>query len=206
MLLPHKSGRRFFMRIKRYHRIEVVAETNPAEFQDKLNALYERLEGIKFTEQLYNNENGFSAYITYEATERTAECLQDEYELSGYMPVCEECPYYQKDSETSGHCAFVRGRLLPTDSTKDCKYFWEYMEQKEMVEMYQKLREEIKSQYRTFGEFCKEAGIEQTYLSAMLHGKRPISMDNKFKILKTLNIELSEKNLIKYFEREGETR
>lgn len=191
------------MKVIRKRRIEVVSETSPTVFQDKLNDLYERLGDAKFTEQLYNNENGFSAYITYEETERIAECLQDEYELSGYMPVCEECPFYEEDTGTTGHCPFVRGKLYPTDSTKGCKHFWESMEQKEMVEMYQTLREEIKAKFKTFGEFSKAAGMEQSYLSTMLHGKRPMSMQTKFKILKTLGIEFNERNIEKYFEKDG---
>ena len=192
------------MKTRRYRRIEVVSESSPLDFQDKLNALFERLEGKKFTEQLYNNENGFTAYITFEEVERIAECLKDEYELKGITPSCGECPFYVSDKGKYGHCDYVRGRIAETDLVDDCKPYWEWLEEKEMGEMYQLLKEAIKEKYKTFTEFSVASGIDRTYLSRMLNGKTSITLENKFKILKALGVARNEKNIVKYFGSEEE--
>ena len=185
------------MKINRYKRIEVISENSPMDFQDKLNDLYMKLQGKKFTEQLYNNENGFTAYITFEEIEQTPDCLKDEYELKGITFTCADCPYYEALNNFEGTCDFCRGKLRRTDEA--CNVYWRYMEEKEMEGMYQDLKDEIKRQYGTMSKFAAKLEIQQGYLSRMLHGKSPFSLNNQLKILKALGIEITEGNLNKYF-------
>lgn len=187
------------MKIKRYQRIEVVSESSASIFQDKLNELYLKLEGVKFEQTLYNNQNGFTAYVVFEEIEQIAETLEDEYEIKGIKFTCADCPYFEEEGRFDGRCDFCRGRLRRTD--KVCNAFWQYMEEKEEGDMYNDLVDEIKKQYPTFGAYCKASGIDNTYLSRMLHGKAKITEGKKVAILRSLNIEVSEENLAKYFGR-----
>ena len=186
------------MRTRRFQRIEVVSETSPGDFQDKLNELFTTLEGKKFQTQLYNNENGFSAYITYEEIEKIPECLKDEYDLKGVSFTCKECPYFESINRFEGECDFCRGTLRRNDEV--CQHFWEWKESESTTNMYEALKKEIKEQYGTFGAFAQKIGTNYAYLSALFHGHNPITDKNKLKMLKALGIEISEANLEKYFE------
>lgn len=186
------------MKIKRFNRIEVVSEVSPQTFQDKLNETYQRLAGRKFEQSLYNNQNGFTAYITYEEIEQTPECLKDEYEIKGISFKCGDCPYFEPINNYEGMCDFCRGKLRKNDKA-DCGAFWQYMEEKEEGDMFEDIREEIKKQYGSMGKFAEASGIDITYLSRIFHGKIKLTDTKKLVILRTLGIAVSDENLEKYF-------
>ena len=188
------------MRVRRYQKIAVVSDSSPGDFQDKLNDLFMELEGKKFNTQLFNNENGFSAYITYEEVEKIPECLKDEFDLKGITFTCKECPYFESINRFEGECDFCRGTLHRNDDV--CQHFWDWKESETITNMYSELKKEIKAQYGTYGEFAKKVGINYTHISAMFHGHHTITDKSKLKMLKALGIEINEENLIKYFEGE----
>lgn len=192
------------MKRKRYQKISVVADTDPQVFETKLNDIFYKLgsDGTKYERSLFNNENGFSCFITYEEVEEIPECLMDEYHLKGIYPICGECPYYTAINKHEGECPHCRGLLRRTDDVKDCTAYWNYVEEQEG--MYQTLRTEIKAQYGTLYKFAEATDIDNTYLSSMLNGRYPFSAANQIKILKALGIELSEESMVKYFGGEHE--
>lgn len=198
-LLSQKVEGDFFMKQRRSQHIEVVSERSPAEFQDKLNALYEELQGQPFQQTLYNNENGFTAYLTYEVVEQIPETLRDEYKLKGITFTCGECPYYEAVNRYEGMCDFCKGTLRRTDEA-DCKAFWSYMEEQEEGKyMFEELRAEIKAQYGSMRKFADAVKVDNAYLSRMINGKSPFSDGMKLKILRQLGIEITEGNINKYF-------
>ena len=189
------------MKYKRTQKLEVVQSHDPGEFQDRINEIFERLgeAGTKYEEQLFNNENGFSAFIRYEHVDKIPESIKDEYELRGIFPKCKDCEFFEPINDYEGRCFCVRGTLRKNDSVDNCQVFWERMEEKEQGDMYDLLRTEIKTQFKTMYRFCEAIGMNQTYFSCKLNGKNSFTGDDKIRILRTLGIELSDENLAKYF-------
>jgi len=189
------------MKTKRTQRLEVVHSHSADDFQDQVNELYQRLgdQGIKFTDTLYNNENGFSAFVKYEQVEKIPECLKDEYELREIFLKCKDCPHYEPINNYEGRCDYCRGTLRRSDEVGDCSVFWEEMEAKETGNMYDALRAEIKMQFKTLYKFSEAIGVNNTFFSNKLAGRKQFSGDDKIRILRTLGIEVNEENLAKYF-------
>lgn len=189
------------MKIKRTQKLEVVQSRNPGDFQDQINEIFERLgeEGIQYKEELFNNENGFSAYIRYERTERIPESIKDEYELRGIRPKCKDCEFYEPISQYEGRCFCVRGTLRWNDDVGNCSAFWDRMEEKDEGEMYDKLRAEIKAQYKTMYRFCEALGMNKTFFSNKLAGRNNFTGDDKIRILRQLGVEVNDENLFIYF-------
>lgn len=199
--------RGFFMKIKRYQKLEVVADSNPQIFQDKVNAILERLAGEKYDLQLFNNQNGLSAFISYEVTERTPESLKDEYDLKGVTFVCKDCPFYEAVNTYEGVCPHCKGVLRRTDDVGNCNPFWTWLEEKDVSKRYQVLRDEIKRQFKRLYLFSEYMGVNNGYMSRKLSGQLPFTMQDKVDILDALGLELNKANIIKYFlddEREHE--
>lgn len=192
------------MKRKRTLKVEVVQSYSPDEFSSKLNELFARLaeDNIKFTDELFNNGNGFSAFVRYEDVEQIPECLMDEYHIKGIFPKCKDCEFYEPINSYEGKCFKVRGTLRRTDDVGECQVFWERMEAKEQGEMYGLLRQEIKAQFKNYYKFCEKVGYNASYFSAKLNGIQRFNTDDKVRILRGLGIEISEENLEKYFKGE----
>lgn len=197
------------MKTTRTKKVEVYQSCSAGEFQDMINEAFARLGecGIKFEEELFNNSNGFSAFIKYEMVEKFPECLKDEYELKGITFRCKDCDFYTPLNSYEGSCPRIkRGRPLANDDVGNCSAFWERMEEKEAGKMFEELRREIKSQYKTIYKFCEKIELHHGFFSTKLNGGARFTMDDRVRIIRGLGYELSEETLARFFPEEKEDK
>lgn len=100
------------------------------EFQDNYNKAMDELTAanISVDEKMISLEK-LSAVILYTEVVEMPENMKDRYALKGIYPTCEECPYFEKLTDYSGICPFMKFRSGTHYANMDiCDKRWKELE------------------------------------------------------------------------------
>lgn len=78
------------MKVENKNRLEVISNLNLQQFREQVNQF---LDSHKVTSVNYAKDGGeYTAFISFIQEVKTAEDIRDEYNLSGEVYYCKDCP------------------------------------------------------------------------------------------------------------------
>lgn len=90
------------MKESRYQQFEIVVDSNPTAFRDKLNATLISLAKKRPVTKTDISGDTFKAIIEYEEIEYIPETAEDELEARGLCFVCSQCPRFEPSLNNDG--------------------------------------------------------------------------------------------------------
>lgn len=113
---------------------KVIHSATAEQFQSELNKALEEVSemGCKY-ELMFNNNQGFCAYIVYSAERLVPETASDRFHLKGETYRCGECPNFVKSKDGRvKYTTCMHGTMYCKADHDACDYFYEKLEKGEI--------------------------------------------------------------------------
>lgn len=122
------------MRYEKGKTIKVIEETEPKQFETKLNEALKSFDkiGAKY-ELMFNMNKGHCAYIVAEYKRVIVETAKDEHDIRGDLHICGECPLWihpTKGNVKYTRCDIVGYKVGIHDGC--CEQFYEMLDRGEI--------------------------------------------------------------------------
>ncbi len=126
------------MKTKRVKKIKVIQTQDPLQFQEEYNTILDELTEYSPEVMIQQFTGEHVAYIQYEETTRSFDCVSDEFHAEGIHYLCGQCPLHEPAEDgRQKHVWCKYADCGMTDIRREaCEMFYTKVKQKEIKPIY----------------------------------------------------------------------